>query len=408
MHSDIPSPRSQRGLDFLAFFVAGIQAGFGPFIAAFLASRHWTQTDIGLAFSIGGIVGLLGQVPGGMLIDATRHKRGAALWSIVAIASAAVLLVTWQARLPVFVAFILQSVASCALGPAIAAISLAAAGHAGLAERLGRNTRYASIGNGVTSGVMGVLGSLASGSLIFWLAAALALPAAYALWAIGPLPDTEARAERRLPSRTELRLLLTDGRLQAFALSCALFHLANAAMMPLAAADAARQAGAYAELLVGAAIVAPQVVIVLISVRIGRAAEQRGRRGVLLLGWGMLPVRGAILALLPSPWLLPVAQALSGVSDAVFAIMLPLVAADITRGSPRFNLCVGILNLMMVLGATLSTALAGVIADLLGVRVAFLALALAGAVATLVVWLRVPETREADATAQKQHEHASA
>jgi hypothetical protein len=37
------------------------------------------------------------------------------------------------------------------LGPVIAAISLGLVGHAALGERLGRNARFASIGNGVTA-----------------------------------------------------------------------------------------------------------------------------------------------------------------------------------------------------------------------------------------------------------------
>jgi predicted MFS family arabinose efflux permease len=199
----MPSPRSERGLDFLTFFVAGIQAGFGPFVAVHLTSQHWTQTDIGLALSIGGIVGLVGQIPGGILVDALHGQRKAVAGTLTILACAALLLVLWPARLPVFAAFTLQSLASCVLGPALAAISLALAGHAMLGERLGRNTRFAAIGNGVVSALMGLLGSLVSSQTVFWLSAAMAVPALYALHLIGDLPDMAARAGRRLPSGAE-------------------------------------------------------------------------------------------------------------------------------------------------------------------------------------------------------------
>nr|MBA3493069.1 MFS transporter [Gammaproteobacteria bacterium] len=43
-----PSRRSQRGLDWFAFFLADVQTGWGPFVAAYLTSVAWTQLDIGL------------------------------------------------------------------------------------------------------------------------------------------------------------------------------------------------------------------------------------------------------------------------------------------------------------------------------------------------------------------------
>jgi MFS family permease len=387
------SPESRSGLDYLSFFVAGIQTGFGAFIAVFLTGRGWTQTEIGVAFSAAGIAGLVGQLPGGMLIDATRGKRGLAAASILAIAGGAILLVTWPRQGPVVFGLVLQSLASCVLGPAIAAISLALAGNAMLGERLGRNTRYASIGNGIAAGAMGMLGTFVSESAVFWLTAVLALPALRALWQVGTLPAVAVAGVRKLPTRDELRALLTDRRLVIFGIACALFHLANGAMAPLAAAHASRAVGRLADLLVGASIVAPTIVVALVSLWLARMADMRGRRVVLLLGWGILPLRAILLALLPSQWLLPFVQALGGVCDAVFGIMMPLVCADITRGTGRFNLCLAVMSLMMVLGATLSTTLAGMIADQHGVPAAFVAMALVGLAGVALIWLALPETR---------------
>ncbi len=124
------------------------------------------------------------------------------------------------------------------------------------------------------------------------------------------------------------------------------------------------------------------------------ARHQLGRRPVLLLGWAALPLRGLLLAVLPGPWLLIAAQAMSGVSAAVFGVMLPLLAADITRGTSHFNLCMGALGLAVTLGAGLSTTLGGWIADVAGVQFAFASLALIGALATLVLWLVMPETTD--------------
>jgi MFS family permease len=98
------------------------------------------------------------------------------------------------------------------------------------------------------------------------------------------------------------------------------------------------------------------------------------------------------LAVLPDPILVVAVQALSGVSGAVFGVMLPLIADDVTRKLGRFNLCIGIFGLAAAAGATLSTTLAGWLADKAGDPVAFLGLAVAGVVGTALVWLAMPET----------------
>src|ERR1700680_743655 len=80
-----PSRASLRGLDWFAFFVADIQTGFGPFIAVYLTTQKWTLTDIGLVLTIGGLVGLIGQMPGGAVVDAVRSERRAAASAVVGI-----------------------------------------------------------------------------------------------------------------------------------------------------------------------------------------------------------------------------------------------------------------------------------------------------------------------------------
>ena len=84
-----PSRASQRGLDWFTFFVADIQTGFGPFLSVYLTTQKWTQVDIGLVLSIGSIAGLLGQVPGGWLVDAAQVQTARReLWPSSASASA--------------------------------------------------------------------------------------------------------------------------------------------------------------------------------------------------------------------------------------------------------------------------------------------------------------------------------
>src|SRR5271170_1379347 len=135
------SARSRRSLDWSVFFVADIQTGFGPFVAVYLTTQKWTQVDIGLVLTVAGFVSLAGQIPGGAFVDAARSERFVGGIAITAIGASALA----YASLPVFPmvlsAAILHALASCVLGPVIAAMSLGLVGHVAIGERFGRNAR---------------------------------------------------------------------------------------------------------------------------------------------------------------------------------------------------------------------------------------------------------------------------
>ena len=383
--------RSARGLDWLNFFVANVQTGFGPFIAAYLASKAWTQGQIGLALTIGTITTMVAQVPAGAMVDAVRDKRGVAVGAVGAIAAAAVMLAAFPARLPVTLAEILHGLASCVLGPVIAALSLAVAGTQGnaIGERLGRNARFASIGSGCAAGLMGAAGYLVSERSVFILAALLVLPALMALRMI----RSAAPPSGERPARQKLSGLMLDRRLVLFALCCGGFQFANAAMFPLAAVQVTRHVGSESQLVIAACLIVPQLLVAALSPMVGRAAAHWGRRPVLLLGFAAVPLRAALFALTDQPTLVVAIQALDGVSGAVFGVLLPLVVADISYRNGRFNLAMGTIGLPIAAAAALSTEVAGLTADYAGPSGAFAMLAGAGILTCLVLWLFLPETR---------------
>jgi MFS family permease len=392
------SRRSLAGLDWLCFFVANAQTGFGPFVAVYLTSQAWTQGEIGAALSLGTVVSMISQIPGGALVDRLRDKRIAALISACGVALAALLFALAPTKPSILLAEVLHSVSSSMLGPAIAAISLALVGRAGLGGRLGRNARFSALGNGVAAAVLGACGTYVSNRAVFWLTCLLMLPGIVALYRIeraaAPPPEP---VDPKAPladhaTRREVIALFMDRRLLVFAAAVALFFFANAAMLPLAGSEITRNSGSLANLVIAASIVLPQLIAAAISPSIGKAGDRWGRRPLLLLGFVALPIRGVVLALSANPTLLILVQTLDGLSAAVFGVMLPLVAADITAGTGRFNLCVGVLGLASSGGATLSTLVAGALADDYGSPAAFLALAAAGLAATLTILFAMPET----------------
>ncbi|SAL32787.1 major facilitator transporter [Caballeronia sordidicola] len=410
--------RSLRALDWLNFFVANVQTGFGPFIASYLAANKWTQGEIGLMLSVGTISAMASQLPAGALVDALRNKKGAAAAAIIAIIVSALLLGASPTFVSVFAAEVLHGFASCMLVPAMAAISLALVSRADLGDRLGRNARWASIGSALTAALMGVFGEYLSLRSVFFLTAALALPALVALNMIHhEMPPVVPRMKKAAAKaganladalgsaggeRPEsLRDLLRDPRLLTFAACVVLFHLSNAAMLNLAAGEVTAHMGDNVQLVIAACIIVPQFIVAGLSPWVGRQAQSWGRRPVLILGFSALPLRALLFAAASSassPYLLVPVQMLDGISAAVFGVMLPLIAADVAGGKGRYNLCIGFFGLAAGIGATLSTAIAGFVADKFGVNTSFFGLAGAGALAVALVWLAMPETRDAAAS----------
>jgi predicted MFS family arabinose efflux permease len=394
-----PSPRSLRGLDWFIFFLADVQTGFGPFVAVYLTTQKWTQVEIGLVLSIGGLVALIGQMPGGAIIDAARSERLVAGLAVATIGISALAYAAWPIFPVVVAAATLHAMASCVLGPAIAAISLGLVGPVALGERLGRNARYASLGNGVAAAVMGTAGYLLSSRSVFVVTFILAIPTLLALksireWEIDPAQAHGAVA-REVPdaSATSVLKLMRQRPLLIFAGAVLLLQLANAAMLPIMAGVVTTRSSEWAPVLIAACIIVPQAIVALTSPSVGRKAQQWGRRPLLLLGFAALAIRGVLFATVSDPYLLVAVQVFDGVTAAVFSVMIPLVIADIAFGSGHFSLAQGIVGTATGIGASLSTVLAGYVTDRFGSSVAFLGLAAVAAIGLAMIWLVMPETR---------------
>jgi MFS family permease len=385
---------SARGLDWFTFFLADIQTGFGPFVAIYLTAHAWPQFDIGLVLTAGGLVALACQLPGGALVDAVRSARLVAGIAVGLVCLSALALAIWPTFPVVLAARVFHAGASCVLGPVIAAISLGLVGHAALGERLGRNARFASIGNGVTAALMGACGYLVSNQAVFFLTAALAAPALWALARIRTehLPAAKSRATAH--AGASVRSVLADRRLLAFAGCILLFQLANAAMLPLMGSVLTMRSSEWASFLIGACIVVPQLFVAGFAPWVGRAADRWGRRPLLLACFAALAARGVLFALIANPYLIVVVQILDGVCAAVLGVTLPLVVADVTRGSGRFNLGLGVVGSAVGIGAALSTTLAGYTIDHFGRTVAFCGLASIAVCGLALLWLSLPETLE--------------
>jgi MFS family permease len=394
-----PSSTSLRGLDGINFFLAGMQSGFGPFVAVLLADEKWTQQNIGFVLSVGGLAGLLSQLPGGELLDATRSKRLLIALGGIVVAVSAFMIALWPNRPVVFAALVLQGLTGGFLGPAIAAVSLGLVGHSALAERLGRNQRFASAGVLTITGVMGAVGYFLSYQAIFLASAALALPL---LAAISRIHSSEIHFGRACgqpdhhaptpPPRIRRLMLCKNYCLIIFGGCLFLYQFANASMLPLAGEELVYRSGTSASLIVSALIIVPQIVVALSAPRVGREAQNWGRRPLLLLGFSALTMRALLFAVTTDPWSLVFVQLLDGISGSTLGVLTALIVADLTRGTGRFSLAQGFVGTLAGVGASLSTTFFSLVAGNFGGAIGFVSIACVALSLVLIVWFWMPET----------------
>jgi predicted MFS family arabinose efflux permease len=384
--------RSLAALLALNFLMSDVRDGLGPFLGVLLQSHGWSPGGIGLVMTLGGLIGLAAAAPLGALVDATPAKRlviGLACIGVTLACAANFLHPTFPV---VAAAQAVAGVAGAAIMPALAGLTLGLVGQRGYARQLGRNEAANHAGN--------MTAAIAAGLLSWWLGlpAVLALMGVLAVlsllslaW-IDPAAIDHAAARGLGPeagdqaSRGTLAALLRRPPLLLLAACMALFHLGNAAMLPLLGqamvARGSGDPGAYT----AATVVVAQAAMIPVALLAARVADRRGFGLVLGIGLAALPLRGLIAGLSADPWILLPVQLLDGVGAGTLGVALPGLVARLAAGSGHSNAALGAVLAIQGIGAACSPALGGLVAERLGYGAAFLALA-AVALAALLLWL---------------------
>ena len=391
------SRRTLLGLDWLNFLLADVQTGVGPFLAIYLVGYKWDEERVGLALTVGGIAGILMQTPAGALVDFLRSKRALVGVAVTALAAGALLIALFPSFWPVMGAQVLIGGTSSVFLPAICAMSLGIVGRAAFDTRQGRNQTFNSAGNVIAAVSMGLLGYFVSNRSIFFFVAVFAVPTILTLLLIRPAEidydlargATDGEKGGKVES---VEVLFWERPLVLF-LGCAvMFHFANAAMLPLLGEMLAKGQGRSSMMFMSACVVTTQFVITLIASWSGRTAGTWGRKPLLLIAFGVLPIRGVLYTLTSNTGLLVAIQIMDGVGAGIFGVVSVLVIADLTRGTGRFNLTLGAITTAVGIGAALSQVIAGSIVHHVGFRAGFLFLAGVAAAAFAILYFFMPET----------------
>jgi MFS family permease len=329
----LPSNRSACALDALNFFLADVQGGLGPYLAVYLLSvRQWNEAQIGVVMSIAGGAGIVAQTPAGALVDTLRAKRSL-------IAGAALMVTLLALALSVLTGFWAVAATQAAIGasgavfgPAIGAVSLGIVGHRHFAARNGRNEAFNHAGNAFAAVVAGGAAYIFGPVAVFFLLAAMGVVSVASALAI-PGGAIDHDVARGLPDGDGMRqeqpsgiaAILHNRPLLIFAVCVVLFHLANAAMLPLVGQKLALQNKNLATAAMSACILAAQLVMVPMAILVARKADAWGRKKLFLAGFLILPIRGALYTLSDDPaWLIGV-QCLDGIGAGLFGALFPLI-----------------------------------------------------------------------------------
>lgn len=399
-----PSSQTLRGLDGLNFLMADVAGGLGPYLSVYLAgSQHWKAGDIGVAMAASSVAAAIFQIPAGFLVDALRIKRLLVAGSGLVIAVGCILTAAFPAFAPVILAQVLIGLASAIVPPAIAALTLGVVGKKKFDARISRNQTFNHGGNFVSAGLAGGLGQYLGYNWIFYLVCAFAVASAAAVALIKPsdIDHDLARggeARRGASGKTEplpLRDLFKRKVLVIFLASVVLFHFGNAAMLPMAGQVLALKHPGQDTIALSACIISAQFVMIGIAWTVGQAmAKGFGRKAIFLVAYAVLPIRGILFTFVSDPVGIVAIQLLDGVAAGIFGVISVVIAADIMKGTGRFNLAQGLVALAVGLGASASNVTSGYVVQAFGYSTGFLYLAVIALAALAFFGLLMPETRD--------------
>ena len=407
---DRPSTRAARGLDALNFFLADVRDGLGPYLAIYLIAvrgptQGWNEATTGAVMTIAGIAGLIAQTPAGALIDRSRHKRAIVIAGAVAVTLSCLILPFVGNFYIVAATQSVAGIAGAIFAPALAAITLGIVGPKLFAKRIGRNEAFNHGGNASSAAIAGGTAYFFGPIVVFWLMAGLAVLSIGATLMVpaSEIDDDVASGREAGQSAADdpdeisiWRALLTNRSLMIFAVLAALFHLSNAAMLTSVGQLLTRLSGKdNATSLIAICILAAQLIMVPVAVLVGHKVDDWGRKPIFLVAFGVLALRGVLYTLSDNPIYLVAVQCLDGIGAGIYGALFPLVIADLTRGTGRFNVSQGAVATTQGLGAALSASLAGLVIVSAGYSAAFLVLAGIAALGFTIYWLLMPETKPA-------------
>jgi len=393
------SRSSLLALSWLAFFMADVRDGLGPFLATYLQESRVQQELIGYTMTAGGLAAVLMTPLAGAWVDRSHAKRSLAVAAAIAVMAASAVAFATLSGPMLIASQVVTGIAGALLGATVAALTLGLARSAGFKRQMGRNEAFSHAGNTVSAIGAGAVAHLFGAPWILAVMLAMVVGALLSIAAIragdidheaarGDEPQDPTPASADAEGHQRIRSLFRNRPLVLFAVACAFFHLGNAAMLPLLNQRLAATVVDSAPLLwTGIAIVVAQFTMIPVALWVSRSRR-------LDIGWFVyaailvLPLRGALAYAFASEWNNIPVQILDGLAAGAMGVATPLLVQRYTQGSGRFNTALGLVMALQGIGAALSPTLANSVVGAGGhFALAFLLLAASALLAIPAFWL---------------------
>lgn len=390
---DKQNRRSILALDAANFFQAEAVGVVLPVLAGYLRQVGWQFEAIGIATAIGGLGALLLQTPAGVITDRVNARRAlfAGMCVVTGVCFSLLPLFAksfWWVNAQLFFA----GAAGAFFVPVLAALAISLVGHAALPKLMGENQAWNHAGN-IVSAVLAILIVARLGIRALFYAVGISSFLAAATVFLMRTSDLDPyRATGRIDHRAgriPIRRLMADRTTQVLFVSVALFHFANAPILP-AVAMYVKQVGGSDQWMT-ATVLTAQAVMIPVAVMAGWLARKRGRKFTMAIAFWVLPLRILSYTLVHSPKALVALQALDGIGAGIYGVVIALFCADLSQNKGGFNTLMGLFATALAVGGVVGPLLTGALIQHLGFRIMFLVFAATAAAGAAWFSMLMPE-----------------
>jgi len=413
-----------------------------------LVAIGWSEGSVGFALSIMGFTALAIQTYAGDIIDNTSCDRRRFLSSASIVTALCAMSIVFVSKgndnhTLVFASKFIEGISSSFIAPCLAALTMATFGPDKFDDAMASNMFWGHVGSCVSALLAGtaayalypniqycfvVIGS----SAIAAVGATKYLPEGDPLLGrgleqkysidtagssetedndianAGPISayvEMEEQEQGRrgcLPALSSYWSIFSDRKTIVLCFTGFFFHFANANVLLVLGElmggdneDGSVKRNAIP--LIACAIIVSQVMMS-VATFAGDAMTKSGwgRRPLIIVGLLTVPIRCALIIFWKDAgeaYLLST-QVLDGLGDGILTLMHPILVADVTFGTGRFNLLMGFSASWFGLGATLSNLLGQIIVERMGHVASLIGSFALSIVAVVLYALAMPETRE--------------
>jgi MFS family permease len=391
-----PSRRSLFGLNAANFFQAEAVGVVLPILNTFLKEARWRYDEIGLATALLGLGTLLFQTPAGILVDRIKSRR--LLFFIASIAVGLCFgIIPFVPRTAAWIdsLLFLSGVAQSIFIPVLGALALALVGYKALNRTLGENQGWNHAGN-IVAALLAFFAVryFGSASIFYSVAIASLVGASSVYWMRKKELNEEIASGDGKAAEVKWGTILKDRRVLFLLAAVALFHLANAPILPVTALYI-KQLGGSSELTTFT-VLSAQLVMVPVAWAAGRLCDSWGRKPIMAVAFWVLPFRIASYTLAHSPHMVVFLQALDGIGAGIYGVVIVAFAADLTRGKGQFNSLLGIFATAQAIGGVVGPIVSGLVLQHFGFNMTFIGFASLALLAAVIFQSLVPSTRQGE------------